>query len=625
MKLTRLALAVAALPLAVTAAPSLDHESSLKLSDTVITANRSAQSKEDTTAAVTVFTREDIDRLQPVNVADLLNRVPGVQVQQSGGQGSVTGISIRGTKTAQSVVLVDGVRIGSVTLGGANGALDFLNIEQIERIEVIRGSRSAMYGADAIGGIIQIFTRRGESHGLHARVHAAAGSKSNWKRSLGLSGGNDNTRFNISSSLDELNRFDRTTRSDHYSADKDIYRNKSIALSLSHSFSDRFQVGASALDQHGKSAFDTVSDSWYSMPYFDFATRSASIFSEGNITAQWHSRLELGYSENKLTGKDKLPSAPYDINSYRENYAWLNNIQLAEKHSLIAGADYSKDKLRTDVNTTYKKDDRWNQAFFAQHQYRGKLFGTELGWRHDKNQAFGNHTTWNAAGRLFVNSNNELVLSYAEGFRAPTFIELYSPWGDGNPDLKPEKSRTLELHWNSQLSEQTSLQASLYRTQLRNQIASAWPAPNENISKARINGIEATLQHKLLGADGSLNLALVDSRDRDSGHQQARVAKRTISYDLDKQLGVFSVGGTWRAQNHSYNDPSNKQRIGGFATLDLRASWQASSELGFGLRLGNIFDKKYSRALYDYQGTTFGYREDRATIQISATWTPRLL
>lgn len=121
-----------------------------------------------------------------------------------------------------------------------------------------------------------------------------------------------------------------------------------------------------------------------------------------------------------------------------------------------------------------------------------------------------------------------------------------------------------------------------------------------------------------------MNISLVDSRDRDNGHQQARVAKRTLSYDFDKQLGTVSVGATWRAQSKSYNDAANNQKIPGFTTLDLRASWQAADELSLGLRLGNIFDKKYSRALYNYNGENHGYREDRATVQASVTWTPKL-
>ncbi|NWE37535.1 TonB-dependent receptor, partial [Pseudomonas gingeri] len=146
----------------------------LKLPDVVISANRQVQARNDSSAANTVFTRDDIDRLQPSSVTDLLSRVPGVQVSQAGGRGSLASIYIRGTKSAQSLVLVDGQRIGNSTSGDSN--LQHLNIQQIERVEVLRGSRSVIYGSDAIGGVIQIFTRRGSESGLQPRLHVGFGS-----------------------------------------------------------------------------------------------------------------------------------------------------------------------------------------------------------------------------------------------------------------------------------------------------------------------------------------------------------------------------------------------------------------------------------------------------------------
>ncbi|HLD65901.1 MAG TPA: TonB-dependent receptor plug domain-containing protein, partial [Pseudomonas sp.] len=161
MKLSRLALAVALLPVAPAfAAP----ENALKLADTVITANREAQPRGESTAAVSVFTRADLDRLRPASVPELLKRVPGVQITQSGGRGSDTHLYIRGTNNGQALVLIDGQRIGSISAGYAS--LQALSIEQIERVEVLRGSRSALYGADAIGGVVQIFTRRSSGEGL---------------------------------------------------------------------------------------------------------------------------------------------------------------------------------------------------------------------------------------------------------------------------------------------------------------------------------------------------------------------------------------------------------------------------------------------------------------------------
>lgn len=624
MKLSRLALAVALLPASTLYAVADSSEDALKLSNTVITANRAAEERTDTMAAVTVFTRADIDRLQPVNVPDLLNRVPGVQVQQSGGRGSTTGVFVRGTKTAQTLVLIDGVRVGSVTAGGANGALEHLNLEQIERVEVLRGPHSAMYGSDAIGGVIQIFTRRSAGEGLQGRVRVAAGNKGVWERSAGISGGDQDTRFNLSASLDEMAGFDRTTKGDSLSSDDDTYRNKAISFSLSHAFNEQLRAGVNVLDQRGKTEYDDVYFTGQK-PYDKFSVSTVSTFAELQATEKWLSRLELGHSENKITGKNKVTNSSrmYDINSYRDSAAWLNTFQINDEHILRAGVDYLKDKVRTDARTVedkYTKDSRWNKAAFIQHNYSGDLFGTELGLRHDKNQQFGSVNTWNAALSIPVGQANELILSYSEGFRAPSLMDLYYPWG-ANPDLKPEKSKSYELQWRSQLADTVALEASLYRTNIRNAIAGF---PPENINKARINGLEVSLQHELYGADGALNISFIDPRDRESGRQLQRVAKRTLSYDLDKQLGVFGVGGTWHAESKSFNDEGNNQKIAGFGTLDLRGSWQATHDLGVDLRLANIFDKDYTRALYSYEGETYGYREDRFTVLLGVTWTPNL-
>lgn len=200
MKLSRLTPLLLCLPTALLADP-IDRDSALKLPDTLISANRQVEDRTQSSAANTVFTRDDIDRLQPSSVTDLLTRVPGVQVAPTGGRGSVPGIYIRGSKTAQSLVLVDGVRIANATSG--DSGLQFLNIDQIERVEVLRGSRSAVYGSDAIGGVIQIFTRRSAQEGLQPRLRLAAGSNQTWQRSLGLSGGDQDTRFNLGASLDE--------------------------------------------------------------------------------------------------------------------------------------------------------------------------------------------------------------------------------------------------------------------------------------------------------------------------------------------------------------------------------------------------------------------------------------
>lgn len=625
MKLSRLALAVALLPAAHLYAADKTEEA-IKLSETVITANRTAEERKDSTAAVTVFTRADIDRLQPVNVADLLGRVPGVQIQPSGGRGSTTGVFIRGTKTAQTLVLIDGVRVGSASSGGAS--LQHLNLEQIERVEVLRGARSAVYGSDAIGGVIQIFTRRSAGEGLQGRVRLAAGNKGVWERSAGVSGGDENTRFNLSASLDEMTGFDRTHNSYSSDADHDAYRNKAISFSLSHVFNEQFSAGVNVLDQRGKTEYDNpfgrfdmnTFTSFAAQPYDEYAVSSTSVFAELQANEQLTSRLELGHSEDKASSYDKLFAGRDDFDTYRDSAAWLNTFAINTQHTVLAGVDYTKDKLHSTEN--FEKDSRWNQAVFIQHSYKGEVFGTELGLRHDKNQQFGSENTWNAALSLPVGQSNEFVLSYAEGFRAPTFNDLYYPMY-GNPNLKAEKSKSYELQLRSQLADTVRLETSIYQTKIRDQIQ--YQANNDlrNV-EARINGFEASLQHEVFAAQGALNLSLVDSRDRKTGHQLPRIAKRTLSYDLDKQFGAFGVGGTWRLASKSFNDAKNNQQIAGFGTMDVRGSWQATQDLGVDLRLANIFDKGYTRAMYSYDGESYGYREDRFTVLLGMTWTPNL-
>lgn len=254
MKPALLALPLALLPTGQLLADNLDREQALKLPDTLISANRQVEARNDSSAANTVFTRDDIDRLQPSNVTDLLQRVPGVQVAQSGGRGSVPGIYIRGTSSAQTLVLVDGQRIGSSSSGDSN--LQHLNIQQIERVEVLRGSRSVIYGSDAIGGVIQIFTRRSAEQGLQPRLHLGVGSHQSWERSIGLSGGDQQTRFNLGASLDDTAGSNRTHESYASDRDDDAYRNQALSLSLSHAFNDDWEAGLNLLDNRGKSEFD---------------------------------------------------------------------------------------------------------------------------------------------------------------------------------------------------------------------------------------------------------------------------------------------------------------------------------------------------------------------------------
>ncbi|MCH7417427.1 TonB-dependent receptor plug domain-containing protein [Pseudomonas mosselii] len=611
---------------ALAAEPSRDD--ALKLPDVLISASRQVESRTATSAANTVFTRADIDRLQPSGVTDLLARVPGVQVAPTGGRGSLPGIFIRGTKAAQTLVLVDGVRIANATSG--DSGLQFLDVDQIERVEVLRGSRSAVYGSDAIGGVIQIFTRRGGAPGLQPRLRLAAGSNQTWQRSLGLSGGDDTTRFNLGASLDETAGIDSTGPSHASDGDHDAYRNRSLNLSLSHTFNERFEAGLNLLDSRGRSEYDNPYGrldevTWLSypqQPYTDFSVSSLGSWFDAQLNDTWHSRLELGHSENRDDKRDKLSDQRFIYNTYRDQVTWQNEFALDERNQLMLGGDWYQDRFHGTAN--FSEDSRWNRAAFAQYRFAGERFSSELGVRHDRNQQYGEQTTWNASLTVPLNPRNDVLVSYSEGFRAPTFNDLYDVQY-GNPDLRPEHSKSYELQWRSQLASHTRLEASLYRTDLRDAI-NYDPARRRpgNVDNARINGLELSLMQEWAGWTSQLGLSMIDPRDRETGHTLQRRARRTLSLDLDRQFERFNVGASWQAVSGSYDDPSNNNRIGGYGLLGLRGGMVLTDEVRLELKLDNLLDKQYSRALYSFDGSQYGYREEGRTWLLSLTWTPTL-
>ena len=631
MKYAHLALPALLLPLLAQA-----NDDSLKLPEMVITSGRTAEPLNQATAAATVFTRADIERLQPASINQLLSRVPGVQVVQNGGRGSNTSLFIRGSSNTQSLILVDGQRIGSASDGGAS--LQFLSLEQIERIEVVRGSRSALYGSDAIGGVVQIFTRRGDS-GLHPRLAVSAGSNQSWQRSLGLSGGDQQTQFSLNSSLDETAGIDRTGPSYAADSDRDAYRNKALNFSLDHQFNERLEGGISLLDQRGKSEYDSPFGRYDSttylvypeQPYTYFTQSSASTYLDGQLNDVWNSRLELGHSESRQKTEDKLSDSVSVFNTYRDSASWLNTLQLNEQHSLLLGIDWYEDELHS--STQYDQETRWNQAAYVQHRFQGEWFSTELGVRHDKNEQFGSDNTWNGALTVPLGDSTSVIASYSEGFRSPTFNELY--WPDdgnyyiGNPDLKPEKSKNYELQLRGEHLD-TTWSLAAYRNEVRDLISTTLCNPATsmycavNLNKARLQGIELSLEREVFGWQAAANATWLDARDRETGHTLQRRAKRTLNLDLDRRFGQLGLGASWQAFSSSYDDVGNSRELPGYGLLGVRSDWRMSSELTLQFKVDNLLDKDYSRALYSHGGEYYGYREEGRTAMIGFVWTPEI-
>ncbi len=586
------------------------------LPDTIVTASRQAESVSDTSAATSVFDRNDIDRLQPVSVTDLLRRVPGISVTTNGGIGSLSSISLRGTSASQTLILVDGQRIASASAGQAS--LEFLNVDQIERVEVVRGPRSAVYGSDAIGGVVQIFTRKG-SEGLNPRVKFGVGSNQTFTRDLGLSGGNGQTSFNLGASLDETAGINRTTNSIGSDNDDDGYRNRAFSASLNHQFTDNLDAGIQILEQSGNTEYDLSGN-----PEDDFTLSTVATHIQWQVNDTWQTRIEAGHAEDK---RDTSGSFPSVFNTYRDSATWLNRLRFNEQHSVQAGIDWYEDKLSS--STAFNESERYNQAVFAQYRFDGQRVSSELGWRHDDNEQFGEQDSLNGALIFALSNDQQLVASYGEGFRAPTFNDLYfpdfcfPPFGcspSSNPNLEPESSKSYELQWRGQLQEST-LQASVYRTDIDNLIQLDSAFIPQNISEARINGLELSAERDLLGWYTVVAATWLDPRDRQTGNLLARRPKRMLSVDTDHQYGDFGVGFTMVANSTRYNDAANTQELSGFGTLEVRGNWQMTDSSRWDLSVGNVLEKEYALA-NDFTGNP--YRNEELNARLSLSWAPQL-
>ena len=631
----------AAIALAVTgiANAAMAADDVYRLDDVVVTASRTAQTVDQALAPVTVITREEIERSQATSVQELVRRAPGIQVSGNGGPGSVTSIFIRGATSQQTLVLVDGQRVNSAT--GGTAELQYLDPDQIERIEIVRGPVSSLYGADAVGGVIHVFTRQGRGK-PHVSIKAGVGNMGTSEFGVSAGGQFGATRFYVGASFHETEGFDVTN--DHYrdfmgnsnnhgaNLDKDGYRNKSLSASVSHQFANESEAGLRFSHAEGKTEFDavTLNNNAPYDAYTLFNNTSLNGYYSLPVTDAWLTRVDLGYVDNKSKQRgDKVPDegifTPSFFATKRLSALWQNDLAWTDSQLLTVGLDYYQDKV--DNSTKYinpetgkVEDSRYNGAIFVQNQSQFDGSDLQVSLRRDKNQSYGYHTTGNIAYGYDLPKAMRFIASYGTAFRAPTFNDLYFPNPDmpGNPDLKPEQSRNIEFilkgdhamgHW----------QASVFQNDIEDMIEWAFEGGKfspSNVDEARIRGVELSLDTQYMDWNIHTAVTFLDPEDTKLNKTLQRRAKQYMLIDADRQFGKWYLGGTLHAQGHSYSNKEEQDRLAGFATVDLRIARQINKEIKAELKLTNLLDKEY-HVVKEYN------TQPRAGI-FSVTWTPEI-
>lgn len=591
-----LAAALPALPIDVLAqsAPATTHD------PVIVTANRVARTADETLAPVTVITREDIERQQAQSVPDLLRGLPGVALGNNGGPGKVTSLFLRGTNSDQVLVLVDGFKLGSASSGTT--ALQDIPVDQIERIEIVRGPRASLYGSDAIGGVIQIFTRKGtrntgasfttgSRHTMETSVFGGVGSPDLWASA----GARAFSTHGINTCQGNASAGCFTNE-----PDRDGYRSNAFNLHGGTRFGDKLDLELMALQADSRNAYDGS---------FQNESSGRQQLFGGTLRATpfeaWTSTLKLGQSldetENYLNGKYVSLIA-----TRRSLLTWQNDVQIAQGHQINAGFDSMRDKLITD--TGYAVRSRTNHAFFTQYIADIGNFSAQASLRRDENEQFGGHNTGGVATGYRFSNALHLNASYATAFKAPTFNQLYYPFF-GTPTLKPEKSRNKEIGIGGDAGS-GKWQVNVFDNRISQLIVtdpSTFTA--QNISAARIHGAEFSAAQKWAQTTLAASATFQNPKDHSGGASEGDVLQRrprqTARVDLDHDLGDWSFGTTWLGVGKRYDNTSNSIQLGGYSTWDLRSEYRIDKEWRVQLRIENAFDKRYETA-YLYNQPGFG-------------------
>jgi len=568
-----------------------------ELEPVVITANRVARTASETLASVDVVTRADIERSQAQSVQDVLRGMPGVQFSNNGGAGKSTSLFLRGTGSAHTLILVDGVKIGSATLGTA--PLEDIPLDAVERIEIVRGPRASLYGSEAIGGVIQIFTKRGVQ-----APSASFGAGSHETYDAAASGGFGTANGWVNANASRFSTRGFNVKDGSTEPDRDGYSRSTGGLHAGARLGETLSLDAQAQHTEGRNRYDGDPN---------LTVLKQELYA-GNLryapAENYATTLKLAQN---LDATNQYTNEAFSsrIDTRRTQANWQHEITIAKGHQIVGGLDWQYDKVLS--NTTYDHDSRTNKAVFAQYLADIGAFNLQLAGRHDRNEQFGHHNTGSAALGYTVSPALHLRASYGTAFKAPSFNDLY--WPDaGNPNLQPEKSRSSEIGASGKQGN-FEWQASAYRTNISQMIdwapisPGSWTWIPSNISKAQITGLELGTAYQLdatrIALSANLSRAIDRSGGSTDGNQLALRARQTGRIDIDHKLGNWTLGGSLNAVGARYKEVAHTTKLGGYATTDLRAEYTINTSWKLQTRVENLFDKHYQTA-YGYNQAGLG-------------------
>ena len=584
-----------------------------------ITSTRQEVRLDEQVADVSVIDRDEIERSGGRTLTEILATRAGIQFSSNGGQGATTSIFLRGTESRHVLLLVDGVRFGSATSG--NPSFNGIPVDQIERIEIVRGPMSSLYGSDAVGGVIQVFTRRGEP-GFRPHASATLGSKRFGSIAAGFSGGDERWDYALTAQHQRNRGFSATN--DHlpfgnYNPDNDGFQQSSIAANVGWKFLPDWQARAIVLQSHGRVDVDDGSPP--DNPNIDsqakVRTQVMGLSVDGQAARLWRTSVRISRSEDRYDTTRSASSFNLGrFQTIQDQYTWENRLALPWVN-VVLGVERLVQSISTPPHQ-YDIDERAINAAFVGLERSVGRHHLQASARHDRNSQYGSKTTGNIGYGFDLTSNWRIGGSYGTSFVAPTFNQLYYP-GFGNPNLQPETGEQSEAFVRYVRPGQ-EVRLAYYRNRIRGYIPSG-PLP-DNVPRSRITGWELAWTGHFGPWSGRLSADWLDPRNTtvsdtnpDGNAQLPRRAKRYLTAALDRNFDQWIVGGAMRAAGQRYDNAGNSIRLAGFALFDLYADWRVQPDWSLGARLNNLTDRRYE--------TAYGYNQPGREIYLTVRYTPR--
>ena len=590
-------------------------DNELKTSDVFVTATRTPISKNNVIADVTTISSEDIERAGSSSLPELLQRQPGIEISNLGGPGKVSTIGIRGTSSTHSIVLVDGIRLSAATTGFS--AIEHIPLSQIEKIEIVRGPASSLYGQDAIGGVIQIFTKKGVD-GFKPYVDIGYGSYNTSNFKSGVRAGNNQTTYAINFAAMNSDGFSAfvpnpANAANSINLDKDGYKNYSLSSSLSHKINQDYEIDLQYFLSKGKNQFDNrfanFSPSFHGNYRNEIKLETYAMNIKGQINKAWQSSIKLSQSTDKYLDLQKLNNFTFEddanlkdlYKTTQDQLSWQNNVALP-RGSITLLYDFLKQRIKT--TDVYEKTQRTNHGVMVGYSLIEDKHNFQSNFRKDFNSVYEDAVTGNIGYAYSIDPNWTIASSYGTAFVSPSFNFLYSladSFALGNPNLKPEKSKNIEGSIRYK-DDSGSMSLTMFQNKIDDFIIYTAPAEagsrtsTQNLNKAEIQGLTISGDQFFGHFQIKGSATGQSAKNEDTDKYLPRRASLIGNINLNYYIGNWNIGVEETFSGKRFDDKENIVNLSGYALTNIVADYKINDKLKLNLRLNNVLDKDYSLA-----------------------------